>query len=231
MHQDVGARRAIGLRGVFQLIVADAVLAGHEHHRRRHHGVEVAGVVAGAGGDAAVRIAERLRGVLDRVDQFGLKCVGGLRQTRSSVTSTLRRAAISAIAARKSLSSASMIAASALRQSTVKAISPGMTLREGLAITASPMVPTAFGPCFLAMRLHRQHDFRQRRQRVAPQRHRRRAGMALEAGDLAVVPEHALAGIDHADGLVLGLQDRALLDMQFDEAREFLACRPGSSPR
>ncbi len=44
-----------------------------------------------------------------------------------------------------------MIAASALRQSTVKAISPGMTLREGLAITASPMVPTAFGPCFLAM--------------------------------------------------------------------------------
>ena len=44
-----------------------------------------------------------------------------------------------------------MIAASALRQSTVKAISPGMTLREGLAITASPTVPTAFGPCFFAI--------------------------------------------------------------------------------
>ena len=43
-----------------------------------------------------------------------------------------------------------MMAASALRQSTVNAISPGMTLREGLAITASPMVPTAFGPCFFA---------------------------------------------------------------------------------
>ncbi|MGY3124698.1 hypothetical protein ACVWXQ_008635 [Bradyrhizobium sp. S3.14.4] len=33
----------------------------------------------------------------------------------------------------------------------VKAISPGMTLREGFAITASPMVPTALGPCFFAM--------------------------------------------------------------------------------
>src|SRR5439155_13109559 len=82
---------------------------------------------------------------------LGSKCVGGLRQIRSNWTSTLRRAAISAIAARKSLSSASMMAASALRQSTVKAISPGMTLREGLAITASPTVPTAFGPCFFAI--------------------------------------------------------------------------------
>ena len=46
--------------------------------------------------------------------------------------------------------------------------------------------------------------------------------MALEAHNLAVVPQHALAGIDHADGLVLGLQDRTLLDMQLDEPREFL---------
>ncbi len=41
--------------------------------------------------------------------------------------------------------------------------------------------------------------------------------MAFETGDLAVVPQHALAGIDHADGLVLGLQDRTLFDMQLDE--------------
>ena len=94
-------------------------------------------------------IAERLAAFSTASTSLGSKWVGGLRQTRSSVTSTLRRAAISAMAARRSLSSASMIAASALRQSTVKAISPGMTLREGLAMTASPMVPTAFGPCFL----------------------------------------------------------------------------------
>src|SRR5271156_4451847 len=35
MHQHVGARRAIGLRGVLQLVVADAILAGAENHRRR----------------------------------------------------------------------------------------------------------------------------------------------------------------------------------------------------
>src|ERR1700733_12470411 len=82
---------------------------------------------------------------------FGSKWVGGLCQIRSRATSTLRRAEISLTAARKSEFSASMIAASALRQSIVKAISPGMTLREGLAMTASPMVPTALGPCFLAI--------------------------------------------------------------------------------
>ena len=38
-----------------------------------------------------------------------------------------------------------MIAPSGLRTSIVKAISPGTTLREGAAITASPTVATAFG--------------------------------------------------------------------------------------
>jgi hypothetical protein len=46
--------------------------------------------------------------------------------------------------------------------------------------------------------------------------------MALEAGNLAVIPQHALAGIDDADGLALGLQNRALLDVQLDEAAELL---------
>src|ERR1700728_468401 len=31
MHQDVGARRAVDLRRIFQLVMTDAVLAGHEH--------------------------------------------------------------------------------------------------------------------------------------------------------------------------------------------------------
>src|SRR5215475_8579287 len=48
VHQHVGTRRAIGLRRILQLIVADAVLAGHEYHRRGDFGVEIAGVMAGA---------------------------------------------------------------------------------------------------------------------------------------------------------------------------------------
>src|SRR5216683_8274828 len=69
MHQDVGAGRAIDLGRVLKLIVADAILAGHEHHRRGHHGIEIAGIVPGARGNAPVRIAERPRGILHRVDQ------------------------------------------------------------------------------------------------------------------------------------------------------------------
>src|SRR5271165_4219331 len=40
---------------------------------RRHHGVEVAGVVAGARGDAPVGIAECVSGFLHRIDQFWIK--------------------------------------------------------------------------------------------------------------------------------------------------------------
>src|SRR5450432_523138 len=64
MHQNVGAGRAIGLRRVLELVMADAVLAGHEHHRRGHDIGGVAGIVTGAGGDAAVAVAERLCRVL-----------------------------------------------------------------------------------------------------------------------------------------------------------------------
>src|SRR4029079_543731 len=41
--------------------------------------------------------------------------------------------------------------------------------------------------------LDRERDLSQRRQRVAAERHRRGAGMALEAGNVAVVPGDALA--------------------------------------
>src|SRR5882672_7181550 len=73
VHQDVGAGGAIGLGRVLEFVVADAVLAGHEHHRRRNFRVQVAGIVARARGDASVGIAERLGGVLHRVDQFWIE--------------------------------------------------------------------------------------------------------------------------------------------------------------
>src|SRR5262249_35936538 len=51
-------------------------------------------------------------------------------------------------------------------------------------------------------------------------RHWRRASMALETGDLPVVPDDALAAVNDADGLVLSLQQRPLLDMQLDKGAE-----------
>src|SRR5437868_11075836 len=70
MHQRVGAGGAVGLGRILELVVADAVLAGDEDHRRRHDAGEVAGVVAGARSDAAVAVAERPGRALDRLDQF-----------------------------------------------------------------------------------------------------------------------------------------------------------------
>src|SRR4051794_21781457 len=61
MQQRVGSGGAVGLRGVLEFVVADTVLAGHEDHCRRHDIGKVAGVVACAGGNAAVTVAERLR--------------------------------------------------------------------------------------------------------------------------------------------------------------------------
>src|ERR1700738_5191273 len=82
MHQCVGAGSAIGLRRILEFVVADAVLAGNEDHRRRHDVGEVAGVVTGAGSDAAVAVAERLGGVLDGVDQLGVEYGGRLAPDR-----------------------------------------------------------------------------------------------------------------------------------------------------
>src|SRR5690348_13266579 len=78
VHQYVGAGRAIGLGGILDLVVADAVLAGHEHHGGRNFGVQVAGIMAGTGGDAAIREAELLRRGFDRIDQFWIEMGGRL---------------------------------------------------------------------------------------------------------------------------------------------------------
>src|SRR5450759_5011273 len=119
MHQRVGAGGAIGLSRILQLVVADAVLAGNEDHRCRHHIGEVAGVMTRARGDAAVAIAERPGGAFDRIDQFGIEY--------------RRRLAPDGVEPNLDLA-------------------PRSDLRDGAAITASPVVPTAFGPCAFAIR-------------------------------------------------------------------------------
>src|SRR5437016_13150851 len=44
VHQHVGARGAIGLRRVFQFVVADAVLARDKYHRGGYARIQVAGI-------------------------------------------------------------------------------------------------------------------------------------------------------------------------------------------
>src|SRR6056297_2834735 len=53
--------------------------------------------------------------------------------------------------------------------------------------------------------------------RVLAHGHRGRSGMTVLAGDRYLRPAEALAVGDHADILALGLQNRALLDMQLEK--------------
>src|SRR5699024_903960 len=60
-------------------------------------------------------------------------------------------------------------------------------------------------------------DLREAAPGIAAHRHRRRAGVALLAGHGALDPAEALTMRDDADLAALGLQDRALLDMELEE--------------
>ena len=64
---------------------------------------------------------------------------------------------------------------------------------------------------------------------VLPHRHRRRAGMRVLAGQRHLQPPEALPVGDDADVLPLGLEDRALLDMEL-EIRLQRPSGDGSSP-
>src|SRR5262249_62331566 len=68
LQQDLAARADIGLGGVLDLVVADAVLAGHEDHGGRRPARDVAGVVARAPPDVPVRGARPLRAAPPRAD-------------------------------------------------------------------------------------------------------------------------------------------------------------------
>ena len=57
-------------------------------------------------------------------------------------------------------------------------------------------------------------------ERVATQIHRRGAGVAGGAEDNRDQPRRAVDRVDDAERPALGLQHRALLDMQFDEGRD-----------
>ena len=60
-------------------------------------------------------------------------------------------------------------------------------------------------------------------ERVLAQVHGRGAGVGVLAGDGDLVPAHALHALDHADHLALGLEDRALLDVQLEQGAELVA--------
>ncbi len=105
-----------------------------------------------------------------------------------------------------------------------------MTLRDGFLDHRFTNRSHRIGSVILGELFDRKHDLRQRRQCVTPQRHGCRAGMAGKSDDRSIVPDDTLAAIDHTDGLVFRLEDRALFDVQFDERAQLeLADRLGAA--
>ena len=69
----------------------------------------------------------------------------------------------------------------------------------------------------------RNNELGRAHQRIATAFHRRRAGVAFHAGPVDLVPALTLRARDDADGLLLALQDRALLDMGLEEGADLAA--------
>ena len=97
--------------------------------------------------------------------------------------------------------------------STVKTTLPGSTLRELGEKNTWPTPPTAPGCSAIATVLHHLDDAGHGEAGIDAHVHRRRAGMRFLAGERELQPPQALPVGDDADLLVLGLEDRALLDM------------------
>ena len=70
VEQHIAASGDVFGQRVFDFVVADAVLARHEDHRRRRHPADIAGVVARTAHDVHVRIARLLRPAAYRLDQL-----------------------------------------------------------------------------------------------------------------------------------------------------------------
>ena len=83
-----------------------------------------------------------------------------------------------------------------------------------------PTVETASGACASPIRLTSSTIRAAPEQRVLAARHRGRAGVALEPGQLDLVPALALPVRDDADVETLVFEDRPLLDVQFEEGVE-----------
>ena len=116
------------------------------------------------------------------------------------------------------------------RMSTVKTACPAMMLREfGIELH---LADRADGVRLVVHRdlVHHLDDRAPCRARRCALGHRRRAGMRLLAGQRELQPSQALAVGDDADVDALVLEDRPLLDMQFEDRRASCARRPSRRP-
>ena len=110
------------------------------------------------------------------------------------------------------------------RISTVKCTRSGMMLRELGWFWISPTVATMLPPIFARELAHLEDHLGGRDQRVAATLHGRGADLVRLSVHVDVVPVEAEDAFGHADGLALGLEHRALLDVQLVVGMEGPGC-------
>ena len=220
MQQHVATRRDVIGLGVFDLVVADAVLAGDEDHPRRRQPRHVDRVVACARDHRHVAVAQRCRSPRHRLHAVGMEGLGGVgrhggdldRQPALGAEQGRHRADVGVHRLAEFVAGIAQVDAE-LDPARNHVAAVRMHVDHAHRATAMRGVAVGAGH-------HLLHQFGGHLQRVAAQRHRRRAGMCFHAGDHAVVPAYAQHAGDHADRDVVVLEHRPLLDMGLEIAAD-----------
>jgi hypothetical protein len=185
--------------------------------------------VAGAGDDVHVAVAELFGRLADAGDERRIE--GDRIEMADGLDAQPTPSAAADFGAFASIAGAHAVELGLLGRADVDGEDhvPGRTLRELGENFTWPTPPTAPGCSLHRHFLHHFEDAGHGEAGIDAHVHRRRAGMGFLAGQGEFQPPEALAVGDDADLLVLGLEDRALLDVIF-EIGVHLAAPTSSSP-
>src|SRR6266567_5325263 len=216
VQQYIGARLEVLGTGILHLVVADAILAGHEDHRRRRDAREIHCVVRRAAYDLPARKPKHLRRTVHGAHAFVV-------EVRSRELDHLPYVAFQAQIARNDRGSLAQLAIHR-RQRLVIRMSDVDAHRDlawddvagiRLDLHEAHGSPT-IGRVFERDRVDGFHHPRSAAQGVMTRLHRRRAGVRILTGPAAVVPALPERAGHYADHLVFPLEDRPLLDVRFE---------------
>src|SRR4051794_27615162 len=220
LQQDLSTSRALLLRGVLRLVVADPIPAGDKYHRGWRDARNVCCVVPGAGNNfAGGKSAQRGRAA-HRRDTLGIEAHRRLIPDASGRHRKPQRIADLGqgglvfgfeLIQHGVFRMAQVDAEEHLTRDYIAGVRPHLHQPD----RAERVRLVRFRDCVDAF-----DQPRGAKQRILAQPHRRGTGMGCLTRDRHLVPAHALHAGNDADLLFLGFEDWSLLDVQLEEGRE-----------
>jgi hypothetical protein len=220
MQENLAAGRQIFLLGVLVDVVADAVPAGHEDHCRRRDWGDVRCVVQGAAGQPSVAQTKRARRIFDGGDAGGIEGArrDGEPLRHLCIASMGFRGRVAGRRAALDDSGKGGLVGMPYVDDEVGASRHGARPVRRRAETAD--ADPGVRPWRAAHAVELDHDRSGGKQRVAPHLERGRPRMRVHARDADIQPTQALDRGHDADLIAFRLQNRALLDVELEEAVE-----------